>query len=79
MKNFEYEHYTILLREPTGKITYEIKAKNRESAIKQINTLVKKSNSEQNLSESIFNRITPILEVFWETLTLDHVGYNRLF
>lgn len=35
MKNFEYEWWNVKAKEPTGTYTLEVKAKNKENAIKQ--------------------------------------------
>lgn len=79
MKGFEYEWYTIDLQLAVGKITYEVKAKSKENAIRQINNLVAKSNSESNLAKNWIDQIQPITKVYWETLTLDRKGYQRKF
>lgn len=35
MKSFEYEWWNVKAKEPTGTYTLEVKAKNKENAIKQ--------------------------------------------
>ena len=62
MKQFEYEWWDVKAKEPTGIYTLEVKAKNKENAIKQ------------------FKRDFPeVIEIYWETLTLDRKGYQRRF
>lgn len=79
MTSFEYEWYMIDVQLLTGRCTYEIKAKSKENAIRQINNLVVKSNSESNLAKNWIDQIQPITKVYWETLTLDRKGYQRRF
>lgn len=69
-----YQWWTVKVKEATGETSWEVKAKSRENAIKQIN----KQANEHN--ESI-QRVRPEFEteVFWETLTLDREGYQRRF
>lgn len=78
MSKFHYEWWTVQIKELTGEITLEIKAKSREHAVRQIEKAVTESNSEENKSRPWFERKTPILAVYWDTLTLDRVGYQRL-
>lgn len=78
MAEFNYEWWLVDVKEATGACTLEIKAKSKDHAIRQIDKLVKATNSEKNLSKPWYQRKTPILEVYWDTLTLDRVGYQRL-
>ena len=75
-KNFEYEWWTVQIRFATGVQKCVYKGKSKELVVKQIEREVKKSNSPENLATM---RYMPIKEVFWDTLTLDHKGYQRLF
>lgn len=79
MAQFHYEWWTVEIHESTGWITLEIKAKNKEGAIRQIERLVAKSNSPENLAKPWYKQITPISEVRWESLHLDRTGYQRLY
>lgn len=76
MGAFEYEWWTVDVKTEGGTITYEFKGKNRENVIKQINKEVKKSNDPDL---PWWERGARIIEVFWNTLTLDRVGYQRKF
>lgn len=75
-KNFEYEWWTVKIRFATGTVPCVYKGKNKESIIKQIEREVKRSNTPENLQTM---RYMPIKEVFWDTLTFDRKGYQRLF
>lgn len=79
MGKFQYIYFLVDVAEPCGRITYEIKAKSEENAIKQINKMVSESNSAENLKLSWFERKAPILNVYWDTLRVDRVGYERLY
>lgn len=74
MAKFEYEWWTVEVKEATGPIIWEIKAKNKDNAIKQINQMKKEE-------DDFVQRVRPDFEtiIFWETLTLDHTGYKRRF
>lgn len=74
MSKFQYEWWTVEVKEATGKITWEIKAKNKENAIKQIKKWAKEHDEEIQRVRSEF-----YTEIFWETLTLDRKGYQRLW
>ena len=63
MKTFEYEWWDVKAKCLTGTYTLEVKAKNRENAIKQFN--------KKNFPD--------VIEFLWDTLTLDRKGYQRLF
>ena len=70
MVDFHYEWWTVDVLETSGLITWEVKAKNKENAIRQIKKRVK----EQNNNPYCGN----VVDVKWNTLTLDRVGYQRL-
>ena len=62
-----------------GTLNYEFKGKFKESVIKQIKKMVEYTNGEENAKLDIWHRQPKILEVYWETLTLDRKGYQRKF
>ena len=74
MGNFQYQWWTIDVREATGRIGWEIKAKNKENAIKEINKRVSKYNEFIHKRRPDFNA-----EIYWDTLTLDRQGFQRRF
>lgn len=71
---FEYEWWTVEAKESTGRITWEVKAKNRNNAIKQINQMAQRHDKEVQRVRPDFST-----EIYWDTLTLDHTGYQRRF
>lgn len=79
MAKFNYSIFTVDVLLSTGRIGYEIKAKDENNAIKQIKKLVADSNSPENLKKSWLDRLPQIKEVFWDTLTLDRTGYIRRY
>lgn len=79
MSNFHYEWWTVRAKELTGWITYECKGKNKESVIKQIKRAYAESNSKENLEKPILFQKPRIVEVDWDSLTLDRIGYQRRF
>ncbi len=81
MANFHYEWYTIEIKEPAGWVVIEIKAKDKAGAVKQLERMREKSNSPENKARTPLDPkwIAPVLEVKWETLKLDRIGYQRLF
>lgn len=64
MASFNYEWWTVLVKCLTGTYSYEFKAKNKQNVIRQIKRMEKEDFS--------------IVEVYWDTLKLDRVGYQRL-
>lgn len=76
---FQYGWYTIDIVESSGKMTYEFKAKSKDHAVKQIKTMVAKRDKIDNASLPWWDREPKILEVCWNTLTLDREGYQRRF
>ena len=62
--SFNYEWWTVRIKERTGILTWEFKGKSKDHIIKQIQKEMKKGD---------------ILEVYWDTLTLDRIGYQRLY
>lgn len=79
MANFHYEWWTVQIAvEQGGFETWEFKGKSKDHVIKLIEKEIKKTNSEENLKKTWFEgRKQRIREVDWETLTLDHIGYQR--
>lgn len=78
MSNFRYEWWTVRVHEPTGWCTWELKGKSRDHVIRQITKCVKEGNSDKNKLRPFYERQPTILEVDWESLTLDRIGYQRL-
>ena len=74
---FQYEFWTVEIRYDVGRFLTEFKAKDKEHAIRQIEKEIKFTNSEKNLSASWQRRRNRIIEVYWDTLKLDRVGYYR--
>lgn len=79
MATFHYEWWTVDVTEPAGRVTLEFKARSKAHAIRQIEKEVAISNSNENASRPWWDRMNPILEVYWDTLTLDRTGYQRRF
>ena len=79
-RSFQYEWWTVQMTvEGHGVMTAEYKGKSREHVIKQIEKEIVFTNSEKNLSAPWWERQNRILDVFWNTLTLDRIGYKREF
>lgn len=76
--SFNYEWWTVVIKQSVGISTFEFKAKSKENAIKQIQRYVVESHSSANMSNPVWMRIPPIQEVYWDTLKLDRVGYQRM-
>ena len=76
MAGFQYEWWNIDVKETTGVITWEIKAKTKDGAIRQIKKMVAEKNDE---TKPIWMTGGRVVEVLWDTLTLDHAGYQRRF
>lgn len=78
MAQFHFEWWTVDLLLDTGRTTAEYKGRSKEHVIRQIKSEVKKSNSAENLSAPWFKRMNQIKEVYWDTLQIDRIGYQRL-
>lgn len=77
--SFQYEWWTVQMTvEGNGVMTAEYKGKSRDHVIRQIEKEIAFTNSEKNLSAG-WKRQSRILDVFWNTLTLDRVGHQREF
>lgn len=74
MGQFQYEWYTVDVKEATGRTTWGVKAKNKDGAIKQIEKMAKDHDDFVRTARPDFTT-----EIFWNTFALDHVGYKRLF
>lgn len=74
MGQFQYEWWNIDLKEATGLITLEVKAKSKDGAIKQIKRIAEKHDKEVQAVRPDFRT-----EIYWDTLTLDRKGYQRRF
>lgn len=72
MVNFNYEWWTVSIKSTTGVDTWEFKGKNRENIIRQITKEVKAVNSVKR------GFVPQIVEVYWNTLKLDRIGFQRL-
>ena len=75
---WHYEWWTIDIRYDAGVMTTEFKGKSKENVIRAIKKMVKDSNSEENLNAPWWYRQNRVIEVYWDTLKLDRVGYQRL-
>ncbi len=78
MKAFNYEWWTVSIRFTTGTVTCEFKGKNKENVIRQIKRSFKASNSPENLNAHWWEYQNQMIEVYWDTLKLDRIGYQRL-
>lgn len=72
MTSFHYEWWTVKILYTCGTLTCEFKAKNKDNAIRQIKKEVKDTNSGKK------GFCPHIIEVYWDTLKLDRIGYQRL-
>ena len=63
MTQFHYEWWIVKITYMTGTFWFECKAKSKEGAIKQIRQEAKKNT---------------VVDVDWNSLTLDRIGYQRL-
>lgn len=76
--SFQYEWWTVQMTvEGHGVMTAEYKGKSRDHVVRQIERDVAFTNSEKNLTADVWHRQNRILDVFWGTLELDRVGYQR--
>lgn len=74
MGKFQYEWWTVDVREATGIYTWEVKARSRDNAIKQVEKMADTYNKEIQVARPDF-----AAEIFWKTLTLDRTGFQRRF
>lgn len=78
MEGFRYEWWTVVIKQSVGTSTFEVKAKNRDNAIKQIQSYQIESYSAKNMSKPVWERTPTVQEIYWDTLKLDRVGYQRI-
>lgn len=78
MKTFNYEWWTVTIRFDCGTMDCEYKGKNKENIIRRIKKDFEYTNSKENLNAPWYKRKSQILEIYWETLRLDRIGYQRL-
>jgi hypothetical protein len=69
---FQYEWYTVRVREATGVITWEVKAKNRENAIKAILKQAREHDEFVRPHRPDFETV-----IYWNTFKLDRTGHQR--
>ena len=79
MGKFQYEWWTVSIKDQTGTNVWEFKAKSKDHAVRQIKWMDKFTNSLENLNQDCWHRRPRIIEVYWDTLTLDRKGYQREF
>ena len=72
MVNFHYEWWTVSIKATTGIDTWEFKGKNKENIIRQIKKEVEAINSGKR------GFVPQIIEVYWDTLKFDRIGFQRL-
>ena len=77
--SFQYQWWTVEILFDCGKMTAEYKGKSKDGVIKQIEKEIAFTNSEKNLSASWLERKNQIKKVYWDTMKLDRVGYQREF
>lgn len=78
MAEFHYEWWTVDIRDACGRMTWEFQGKDRDHIIRQIEKEVKFTNSEKNALMDFWHQKPKILEVYWDTLKLDRIGYRRM-
>lgn len=79
MTKFHYEWWTVEIKFHTGVLVCEYKGKCKESVIRQIKRDFEESNSEKNLNcKYWWEQKDQMLEVYWDTLKLDRIGFKRL-
>ena len=71
MASFNYEWWTVEITDQVGTLTWEFKGKSKDSVIKQINKEIEESKYDCRRPE--------ILNVNWDSLKLDRIGYQRLY
>lgn len=79
MKTFEYEWWTVKIKIPVGIHTWEFQGKSKAHVIKQIEKAIRQGEKDKANNVSDLNRAPEIIEVYWDTLTLDRKGYKRRF
>ena len=80
MSEKHFEWWLVDVLETSGKITWEIKCKSEEHAKKQIIARVKKQNKiADDTTAPVWKRSGKVIEVFWNTLKIDRIGYQRIY
>lgn len=79
MSKFNYEWWTVRILDTSGWNTWEFKGKSKENVVRQINKEVAYTNSKENANRPFWERKARIIKVDWDSLTLDRIGYQRLF
>lgn len=69
MGSFQYEWWNVDAILGKTKIIFEVKAKNKENAIKQFEKM--NADCKKNFGQN--------WQILWETMRLDRKGYQRLF
>lgn len=79
MNKHHYTWYTIDVIEQSGLVRWEVKALDKDHAIRQIKDRVREQNLRaEDTSLPILFRGGRVLEVLWSTLQVDRIGYQRL-
>ena len=78
MATFHYEWWTVDILLDVGLTTCEFKGKSKETVIRKIKREFKASNTPENLNAKWWERKNQMIEVYWDTLKLDRIGYQRL-
>ena len=79
MNKHHYTWYTIKVIEQTGSLTWEVKALDRDHAIRQIKDRVREQNLRaEDTTLPLAFRGGRVLKVIWSTLQEDRIGYQRL-
>ena len=78
MASFNYEWWTVSIKDQSGTNTWEFKGKSKEHIVRRIEKEIADTNSEKNLAKDCWHRKPAIIEVYWDTLKLDRIGYQRL-
>ena len=79
MSQYHYEWWDVVITDESGTMTWEFKAKDKEHVIARIKEAIRDTNSDVNQARDFWHRRPRILNVQWDTLTLDRVGYQRRF
>lgn len=76
--SFNYEWWTVSIKDQSGTNEWEFKGKSKEHVVRQIEKEIADTNSEKNRAKDYWHRKPAIIEVYWDTLKLDRIGYQRL-
>lgn len=78
MGSFQYEWWLVDVIINGTRMALEVKARNKENAIKQIEKMANPEKAKDFFEEITAKQLTEG-KIFWETLRLDRKGYQRLF